>query len=445
MRAVVVIGSGEQAYREYLLAGAAREARLWLVDGATPTWQSPYLAGAATADMSDPDSVLAAVRAIGEADDVGGVFCYDESVAPAAAYVVQELGLPGMDVATVWACRDKHRTRRILAAAGIPQPPSIAVRSLDEARDATALTGFPAVLKPRALGASMGVVMARTPAELPSAYAEARAARHDRVPGFDDGVLVEGYLDGPEISIDGILTTAARTEAARTEAARTEAARTEAARTEGTRTEGARTEGGDSGAEYRPLFLARKELGAPPHFEETGHTVDPRDPLLRDRAVLGLLRAAHRALGVRDAITHTEIRLTAAGPRLIEVNPRLGGDLIPYLGMLASGIDPGRAAARTALGLPVPLDPDPRAVVGIRFLYPDDDCEVESVTLPSPDDHPDLLEAAATVHPGASLRRHPPDRYGHVICKGPDTASCRSALRQAAQAARLTARSCEPA
>jgi len=76
---------------------------------------------------------------------------------------------------------------------------------------------------------------------------------------------------------------------------------------------------------YRPFCLARKQLGAPPYFEEIGHVVDATDPLLSDPALLAVLSDAHRALGVADGVTHTEIPAHRRGPVIIEVNARLGG------------------------------------------------------------------------------------------------------------------------
>ena len=40
--------------------------------------------------------------------------------------------------------------------------------------------------------------------------------------------------------------------------------------------------------------------------------------------VLGMVADAIEALGIRTAVVHTEVKLTPEGPRLIEVNGRLG-------------------------------------------------------------------------------------------------------------------------
>jgi biotin carboxylase len=103
---------------------------------------------------------------------------------------------------------------------------------------------------------------------------------------------------------------------------------------------------------YAIVCLARKQLSLQPFFEEVGHVVDAEDPLLTDGRLRAVLEATHGALGIERGMTHSEVKLTASGPRVIEVNGRIGGDLIPYVGMLATGIDPGGVAFTVATGPP---------------------------------------------------------------------------------------------
>jgi biotin carboxylase len=306
---------------------------------------------------------------------------------------------------TVENCRDKASTRRVLTEAGIPQPRSVAVAALEQARAEAAHTGFPVVFKPRGLGASQGVVLVRDSGEVEAAYEVASSASYPGVPSFENGVLVEEYMDGPEISVDGAVVD----------------------------------------GRYAPMFLAHKELGPPPYFEETGHIVDPQDPLLADRDVIGMLAAAHTALGVERGMTHSELRLTDKGPRLIEINARLGGDLIPYLGMLATGVDPGRVAARVALGQEALLSPTRNDTVGIRFLSPDGDSRLRAITLPAACEVEGLLSAQTVADPGTVLRLPPRGyvaRHSYVICRGNGLEECRERLARAAALVRID---CEPA
>lgn len=89
-----------------------------------------------------------------------------------------------------------------------------------------------------------------------------------------------------------------------------------------------------------------------PPFRETGQFWQAALPAPERRAVEDLAGAALRALGVRVGVTHTEIKLTHGGPRIIEVNGRLGG-LMNELGRPA-GLDLVETAGRLALGQGVP-------------------------------------------------------------------------------------------
>jgi biotin carboxylase len=402
---LIVIGSGEQRYREYLFAGAARRFPLWLLDRTPPTWQNRYLTGATVVDVGDPAAVLAAARGV-DPGHIGGVLCYDEALIHTAAEVAMGLGLPGPRPEAVLACRDKTRTRALLTGAGLPQPQSIAVASEAEAVRVATELGYPVILKPRALGASQGVVRAENASEVRAAYAISRGARHPYVPVYAQGVLIEEYLDGPEISVDAAV----------------------------------------SGERYDVLVLARKMLGAPPFFEETGHVVDPADRLLEDQRLLDMLARAHRAVGVSGIITHTEVRLTSHGPRIVEINARPGGDLIPYLGSLANGLDVGAVAAELAAGLVPALKITPGGPsTAIRFLYPPRDVTVEQVRLPEPVGG--LRECLPLADPGSVLRLAPrgyADRYAALIASGADLRECQAVLDDAAAASVLEASAAPP-
>uniref|UniRef100_UPI0034E0364A ATP-grasp domain-containing protein n=1 Tax=Streptomyces flavofungini TaxID=68200 RepID=UPI0034E0364A len=400
---VLVVGSGTQEYREYRLRSAALRADLWLLDTAAPTWQSPHLAGATEVDPTDLNALTRAARAVADQRKVLGVFCYDEALILPAAQVAEALGLPGPSVTAVRNCRDKHRTRALLRDVGLPQPRFALVADLAEAAAAAEWIGYPVVVKPRGLGASRGVALVRSADDLAGLFADARAAHYPGVPTYRAGILVEEYLEGPEISVDGVV-----------------------------------HEG-----RYTPMFLARKEVGLFPYFEETGHMVSAGDPLLTDPSLRWVLAATHRALRVDDAVTHTEVRLTTRGFVVIEVNGRLGGDLIPYLGSLATGIDPGLAAADVAVRARPGLDAVRARTTGIRFLYPPEHCRVDEVAVPEPGAVPGLLRAVALAGPGDELRLPPLDylqRYAYVLCEADTPAECAARLDAAAERVHLVGR-----
>jgi hypothetical protein len=114
--------------------------------------------------------------------------------------------------------------------------------------------------------------------------------------------------------------------------------------------------------EIFPLCLARKEEG-------DRYFVHAADPLLHDPVLMRLLHDTHRALGFRDGVTHTRLRVTSEGPKVTGINGNLGGDMIPRLGFLATGVDAGLAAAAVASGRAPIVEHDRQLVAGIRFFH----------------------------------------------------------------------------
>ncbi|MFG2938132.1 ATP-grasp domain-containing protein [Streptomyces sp. NPDC048282] len=390
---ILLIGCGMRKYREYLLAGAAATHPVWLFTGEEPDWQTPYLTGHTVVDVTDRDAVLAAARELAGRIPVRGVLSWDETLIVTTARVADELGLPGAGVDGVEGCRDKYRSRRLLTAAGLDQPGYAWVDTAEEALAAAERIGYPVVVKPRGMGASIGVVLAADAGEVVEAFRTADEASRIGAVSYRGGALVEEYLEGPEISVDAAVVDGA----------------------------------------YHPMFVARKQVGLFPYFEEIGHHVAADDPLRTDPALLAMLRAAHRAIGYGFGITHTEVKLTARGPVIVEINGRLGGDLIPRLGQLATGIDPARAAVRAALGQRPDFTDTEHRTVGIRFGYPPEDCVVRSVTLPATAEG--LLAAEAMADPGTELRLPPNGylaRHSYVIVTGADPALTTARLDTAA-------------
>lgn len=402
---LLVIGTGGRDYREYLLAALATRHSVHLLLGAEPTWEKAYAVGWTVLDMAgtvDADEFVAAARPVAPA----GVLTWDEARVLQAAKVAAALGLPGGDVDAVLRCRDKSLTRAALAAAGVPQPAYALASTPEQALAAARRIGWPVVLKPRAMAASLGVVRVDTPAELAERFP---ATRDVTLPGAwtYPEVLVEEFLTGPEVSVDAAV----------------------------------------HDAVAYPICVARKEVGYPPWFEEVGHTVAASDPLWTDAAVLGVVRAALAALGWRDGVVHAELKLTPAGPKVVEVNARLGGDLIPYLGLRATGIDPGLAAGAVACGQPPEVAPDRALAAAVRFFYVErDDTTIESVRfggLPAGVDR-----AVPLVEPGDMVSPPPAGtlfgRVAFATAVAATGAQCAAALDAAAAALEIRGHAADP-
>ncbi|MFJ3303940.1 acetyl-CoA carboxylase biotin carboxylase subunit family protein [Streptomyces sp. NPDC086549] len=103
------------------------------------------------------------------------------------------------------------------------------------------------------------------------------------------------------------------------------------------------------------------------------------------RRVTELVLGAHEALGIGDGVTHTEVKLGADGPEIIEINCRVGGHLNRLL-RRRSSFDLVRQALLCTAGLPLQPLPDvggERAVAGVFVPFAGMDGTVASRVSPA--------------------------------------------------------------
>jgi hypothetical protein len=273
--------------------------------------------------------------------DLSGITTFCADGVEVAASLASEAGLPALAAGGGRGLYDKVAQRAALGpelsprSVALPAPccsaelgassPHIPCTGQEWERVAERL-GFPAVLKPARGQASRGVRRVED-------YAGLRAARREIAGQPGAGWLLEEYLTGDDrwpragyVSVESVV----------------------------------------SRSEIRHVALTRKLPMAAP-FREVGQYLLPRtleDPA--DRAVLDATSQALSRLGVRNAVTHTELKLTPGGPKIIEVNGRVGG-LVRELVKAGRGVDLARAAAAVAMG--ARPDCQPEAAAALVFQY----------------------------------------------------------------------------
>lgn len=140
------------------------------------------------ADFSDKDAMLELARALG-IDAVCA--CANDFGAISAAYVAEELGLPGHDpYATALVLHHKHRFKEFALANGVSTPHAVQYASPDEACRALHGLEFPLIVKPVDLTGGKGVSTVNTVEEYRSAVNHAFAS--SRIGRF----LVERFVRG---------------------------------------------------------------------------------------------------------------------------------------------------------------------------------------------------------------------------------------------------------
>jgi len=155
-------------------------------------------------------------------------------------------------------------------------------------------------------------------------------------------------------------------------------------------------------------------------FVEIGHSVPAQLSEATRREAAELTVELLTAVGLTEGPSHTEIKLTERGPRIVESHNRTGGDFIPDLVKLTYGVDLLRLAVAVPLGYANWDHAAPAAcgAAAVRFILAPPGTVV-SVTRPDSTDP--MARVELTAEPGTSV---PPltwsgDRVcGHVIATG---------------------------
>ncbi|KUL37864.1 carboxylase [Streptomyces sp. NRRL F-4489] len=350
------------------------------------------IAGTAFTDFADPEAALADLTAFGRRTGIDGIVPCWEFLTPLAAHLAAALGLPGHLPGTAPAGRNKRLMAKAFAAHGVPAPRTVSAPDPDTlARRADAAgLGYPLVVKPAEEAASIGVSVVTAPGELPAAARRARTGPRKLPHGIplDTAVLAQEYVAGPEFSVETVLTDGAVHHLAVTEKFTTGGAR-------------------------------RAELG---------HTVPAALPPDTRAAVYGAATAAVTALGLRNGLAHTELKLDPAGrPVVLEVGARPPGDHIMRLVREALGIDMARAHLQAVLGDRPDVTPRRDAAAAIRFLTAPEAGTLRWVGLLPRGPH--IVETALTKLPGDAVGG-PDDnlsRIGHIMVRAASPAEASAA------------------
>jgi biotin carboxylase len=202
-RVLLLVPARTYRAADFLLAAARMGLDLVIAsDGALPLGGRPVIpVNPAGVDTS-------ADRIAARAGTVSAVVAADTPMLVLAAAVAERIGLPHNPVEALRNAADKTRQRQCWAAADVPQPRFEIVPAAardDAVRRASTAVGFPCVVKAVSLSASQGILRADDPASAVAAASRIRrvlaAARR---PGHEP-LLIEEYLPGPELSIDGLL------------------------------------------------------------------------------------------------------------------------------------------------------------------------------------------------------------------------------------------------
>ena len=279
----------------------------------------PEISGGLRVDLADAPSVIERVVSAHRDQPISGVVATDDATVEIANRAAAALGLPHNAPSAARITRRKDLARTALAAAGLPVP---AVRRVDLRRPfVPQLAGieFPCVVKPLAMSASRGVIRAD---DIPGLEAACRragaiagaAAGASSDSGERDTLLVETFVPGPEIALEGML----------------------------------------AGGELSVLAIFDKPDPLDgPYFEETIYVTPSRLPRSLQDLAAERVREGCAAYGLTEGPVHAELRIHDGEAWIIEIAGRtIGGDCA-RLFTFGSGAGLEHLVLERALGRPL--------------------------------------------------------------------------------------------
>ena len=242
------------------------------------------------------------------------------------ACVGKALGLAAISEEAAFRATDKHAMRQALKEHGVPVPVFFGVK--DECEYLHAIQQIPGncfIVKPADSSGSRGVhLVSRTEDPMPAFLNSKKFSR-------SGVVMVEEYMTGPEVSVESLTID----------------------------------------GETQVIAITDKLIVGDGNFTEIGHTQPSALPVAQQEEIRDVVCRTVKAIGIDQSPSHTELKVTPNGVKVVEIGARLGGDNITTsLVPLSTGVDMLAACIRIAMGDPVDHFEKKQNSSAIRYFMP---------------------------------------------------------------------------
>jgi biotin carboxylase len=316
------------------------------------------------------------------------------------------LGLPGTSYEVAHRFRDKLAMREWLAATGFETVAAQEVKDAGGLHEFGERHGYPVVVKPVDNTGSRGVIIVNGPGEVDGAWQRSAGLRgREDLPMAQfypvDRFVAEEFISGPEYSAETF----------------------------------------SFGGRHIVVSLTSKLSDG---VVEIGHAepalLSPAD----EQALVDYVVRFLDAMGLRDGPGHTEVKMTGAGPRIIESHDRVSGDRVMDLVRAVYGID----LEQYAVGWPFRLVPEltarpaPRCGAATRFLTASPGTVVAIEGVDEVRAHDGVLDVEIDVEVGGHVSEVADsfDRPGQVLVASRDAAAAIELCEALAKQIRIVTR-----
>jgi biotin carboxylase len=315
---LLLVDSGSRTFREYILRNAyLKGMQICLLKEEPATWENKWV----------KETMVLSEFGSGGINQYNfqGITTYVDTSLQKTADLAEKLGLPYYPSSLVARCQDKYRLRRFMEERGLPSIESHLVHNVNDALKWSKQMGYPLVIKPLKGHGSISVYKVESTSDIMYYFEKVSSVFFE-----DCKFVIEPYLDGPEVSVEVLV--------------------------------------------YKRniifLGITDKLLSEEPFFEEVGHVFPAYQHIEKHKEVQVLIEQIVKAFEIQQGAFHAEVRMTSDGPRLVELNLRLGGDFIPRLVHLATGVDFATCGLEIALGQRPETQEAAKFGAAVRFLIP---------------------------------------------------------------------------
>lgn len=241
----------------------------------------------------------------------------------AIAAACTALGIAGINSETALKATDKEKMIQAFKQHNISSPWYCVLTEKENTSRIKGMLNFPCIVKPADNSGSRGVSLVHSECEIE------KALEYSRKNSRNGRVIIEEYMQGPEVSVEVLMV--------------------------------------DGKANI--LAVTDKLTTGAPHFVELGHNEQSRLEKENIEAIKNLAGSALKAIGVDNGPGHVEIIVTNEGPKMVELGARLGGDFITTdLVPLSTGIDMLALVLKLACGEKPEILPKFDKGSAIRFI-----------------------------------------------------------------------------
>ena len=303
-----------------------------------------------------------------------------------AAYVNEKLGKqPDLSYEDSLCATIKSYMRERLKECHVPIPQYFVVSNEKEFQNAVQALQGNMIVKPADNAGSRGVVLIKKDSESGKTQPEDTLAvyEYSKSNSRNGVVMVEEFMEGEEVSVEAMTVN----------------------------------------GETTVVTITDKLTTPPPYFVELGHTEPSRHPAKLQEQIREITKQAVAAIRLQNGPSHTEVKLTKDGPKIVELAARLGGDFITSrLVPMSTGVDMVGNSVILATGGQVELAKKWDKGAAIRFISGESGT-IKQITVPKEVyGLPGIEEIVLYKKAGDTSNgtKSSNDRLGHVIATGKD-------------------------